>query len=327
MDAFTISREKRLTRWIEVGRLVGMAILFCLVLLGCSKEKGAPPSSQGRSSRAVTKDNTTSSVGRTIDQPRKPDQPKKTDETTARARHDFSQIGLADSVRLKAAGVLLEQQVNYLVKEYGQRDNARLVRRLIETRIAADDEGIIPLILGLFKAVKGEERIDFEIYLLGFGTKVEGELVGLLGHADTHLVMRSLDALGKMKAVAAVDSIAPLLSHADAWVRMGAAHALGDIGAAHAVPLLVVSLQDSAHSVVNAALVGLGRLRALEAYDAIRVLVDSDNRHIRKHAAIALGELGDARAIEAVRLLASNDKDSGVRFMAGKALEKLEAGQ
>lgn len=53
-------------------------------------------------------------------------------------------------------------------------------------------------------------------------------------------------------------------------------------------------------------------------------LAKSDNVHVRKHAAIALGELGDVRAVEAVRRLAQEDEDSGVRFMAGRVLKKLE---
>jgi HEAT repeat protein len=233
----------------------------------------------------------------------------------------------ADSTRFAAAKVLLERQVDYLIAHYGQPNNAHLIRRLIEAKVAADDEAIIPLLLGLFSKVRGEERVDFEVYLLSFGSRVEKDLIGLLSHGDTQLVMRTLDALGKLKSVAAVDAIAPLLGHPDAWIRMGAAHALGDIGARRSVLLLVNTLQDSLHSVVNAALVALGRLRAAEAYAPIRTLIDSDNHHIRKHAAMALGELGDARALAAVRALAADDEDPGVRFMASKALEKLEAGQ
>ena len=45
---------------------------------------------------------------------------------------------------------------------------------------------------------------------------------------------------------------------------------------------------------------------------------------MRKHAAIALGELGDRRGLAIVGTLASDDPDSGVRFMAGKARDKLE---
>jgi HEAT repeat protein len=130
-----------------------------------------------------------------------------------------------------------------------------------------------------------------------------------------------------MGSNAAADSIARLLDAPEPWVRMAAAHALGEIGAAGASAHLASTLDDSIYSVVNAALVGLGRLRAVEAYEQILALTASDNKHVRKHAAIALGEIGDSRAITTVRQMAKHDADSGVRFMAAKALTKLENNQ
>jgi HEAT repeat protein len=83
-------------------------------------------------------------------------------------------------------------------------------------------------------------------------------------------------------------------------------------------------LDDPVYSVVNAGLVGLGRLEAKTAYERISGMLTDENLHVRKHAAIALGEIGDRRAIPEVRKLAKEDPDSGVRFMAGRALKKLE---
>ena len=87
---------------------------------------------------------------------------------------------------------------------------------------------------------------------------------------------------------------------------------------------MVKALDDTVYSVVNAALVGLGRLKAVATYERIAALTKADNKHVRKHAAIALGELGDRRGLAIVGTLASDDPDSGVRFMAGKARDKLE---
>ena len=233
-------------------------------------------------------------------------------------------VALSDSVRLVAASQLQRVAPETLAANWGYRDNARIIRQLIERRTAAADEGVLPLLLLLFEQVEGEERIDFEHDILHFGRKAESRMYELL-HADNRsLVMRAMDALAKMQSPIAGDSIALLLDNPDPWLRIGAAHALGEIGAQSAVGQLVQTLDDTVYSVVNAALVGLGRLKAAESYGRVVSLTESDNKHVRKHAVIALGELGDRRGLSIVRSLAGDDPDSGVRFMAGKAAEKLE---
>ena len=240
-------------------------------------------------------------------------------------KNAFQDVGLSDSLRMEAARTLLAAgEIEYLVENYSVRNNRLIERALIEERVAAEDGAVLPLVLGLFRAVGGEERIDFEVYLLRFGRRAEGELMALLRSEDASLVMRTMDALARMKSQAAVDSIAVRLRHPDAWVRMAAAHALGEIGGRKAVPFLLSALGDTTYQVVNAALVGLGRLKAPEAYGPSIDLIGNDNPHIRKHAALTLGELGDTRAVPAVRALAREDTDAGVRFMATKALQKLE---
>jgi len=244
------------------------------------------------------------------------------------ARQSFQNVDLPDSARVAAARrVLLSEGaegVIYLVENYGLRDNNVIERALIEQSVAVQDEAVLLLLLGLFEHVGGEERIDFEQYLLRFGRRSESRMMALLHADDVSLVMRALDALGKMKSAAATDSIAALLNHPNSWVRIGASHALGETGGPEAVEHLLIALKDTTYSVVNAALVGLGRLRATEAYEQIMGLTGNENSHIRKHAAMALAELGDRRAIPAVRGLVEGDADAGVRFMAKKALQKLE---
>lgn len=231
---------------------------------------------------------------------------------------------LADSVRIAAARSLQHAAPETLAAHWGQRDNARVIRALIEVQLAAEDEGVLPLLLLLFEGVEGEERIDFEHDILRFGRQAEGRMLELLHAESRGLVMRAMDALAKMQSPVASDSIALLLDHREPWLRISAAHALGEIGADGAAGQLMRALDDTVYSVVNAALVGLGRLKAVEAYERIAALTRADNKHVRKHAAIALGELRDRRGLEIVRTLASDDPDSGVRFMAGKARDKLE---
>ena len=234
----------------------------------------------------------------------------------------LSDPSLADSVRIAAARSLQHAAPETLAARWGQRDNARIIRALIEAQPAAEE--VLPLLLLLFEGVEGEERIDFEHDILRFGRQAEGRMLELLHAESRGLVMRAMDALAKMQSPVASDSIALLLDRPEPWLRISAAHALGGIGADGAAEQLVKALDDTVYSVVNAALVGLGRLKAVATYERIAALTKADNKHVRKHAAIALGELGDRRGLAIVGTLASDDPDSGVRFMAGKARDKLE---
>ena len=229
-----------------------------------------------------------------------------------------------DSARVAAAYQLQAVAPDTLAAHWGYGDNPRIIRGLIEAQLAAKDEGALPLLLALFERVEGEGRIHFERDILHYGRRAEGRMLQLLHAESRSLVMRAMDALAKMGSVTAGDSIARLLQHPEPWLRISAAHAVGELGAEGAASHLIAALDDTTYSVVNAALVGLGRLKAAGTYERVAALAASDNKHVRKHAAIALGELGDRRGLEIVSRLASDDPDSGVRFMAGKARDKLK---
>ena len=230
----------------------------------------------------------------------------------------------SDSVRQLLARHLLSSDPAFLAREYGNPANTAPIRTAINRAVAAADTAVIPLLVLLFRQRGGEERIDFEVALLRFGRRAEKPLAALLGDADPSVVLRALDALGKLEASGEIGAVAEQLRHRDSWVRIGAAHALGEIGDTTAVAFLLEALDDTSYSVVNAAMVGLGRLRASRAYDRLIEFTGSDNPHVRKHAAMALGELGDPAARPVLRKLAVRDGDSGVRFMASRAIKALE---
>ena len=242
----------------------------------------------------------------------------------AECRRLFLGPSSSDSVRQLMARHLFIRDPAFLAREYGNPASTAFIRAAINREVAAGDTAVIPLLLLLFQQRGGEERIDFEVALLSFGGRVEKPLAALLGDADRSLVLRALDGLGKLGATAETGAVAELLRHPDSWVRMGAAHALGEIGDTTAVASLMEALDDTSYSVVNAAMVGLGRLRAARAYDRLIEFTGSDNQHVRKHAAMALGELGDPAARPVLRKLAVRDEDSGVRFMAGRAVKALD---
>ena len=308
-------------------RLVTGCCLLALLAGACKDKKGGEASPPATPPQARTETVSAPPQITPIDSTALASSAKAAVSRFEAATKTFQNIDLPDAARLAGARQLLDlngEGRDFLAENYAVRDNEFVLRALIEEKVTAGDEAVLPLLVQLFERIGGEERIDIEQYLLRFGSRSENDLIAFLGSEDASLVLRTLDALAKMKSTVAADSIAPLLSHANSWIRLGAAHALGEIGAPGAAEQLVTALDDSAHSVVNAALVGLGRLKAREAYDAIHRLTGSDNPHIRKHSAIALGELGDDRAVATVRALATEDPDSGVRFMAAKALKKLE---
>ncbi len=239
-------------------------------------------------------------------------------------RRRFLSPSSSDSVRQLLARHLFSRDPAFLAREYGNPANTAAVRSAINRGVAAGDTIVIPLLVLLFQQRGGEEWIDFEVALLSFGPRAEKPLAALLGDADPSVVLRALDALGKLEASAEIGAVAEQLRHRDSWVRIGAAHALGEIGDTTAVAFLMQALDDTSYSVANAAMVGLGRLRAARAYDRLIEFTGSDNQHVRKHAAMALGELGDPAARPVLRRLAERDEDSGVRFMASRAIKVLE---
>jgi HEAT repeat protein len=237
------------------------------------------------------------------------------------ARQRLGDTTLSLAARTEAARQLLPSDQAFLVGQYPIGDNALVLRHLLGTETSP---AAMALGLKLFAAVEGEERIDFEVYLLKYGEAGVSGLVELLKSRQVGLVLQVLDALGKLGAASAADRIAPLLGHDEVWIRMGAAHALGEVGASDYGPQLVAALDDTAYAVVNAALVGLGRLRWQDAYKRIEALSGHQRPQVRRHAAHALGQLARPESAPRLRNMAANDPDSGVRYMADRALARLQ---
>lgn len=236
-------------------------------------------------------------------------------------RHRFDDVDVTDSVRVASARQLLPLDPQFLAQRYAT--HAHLLRPIIDDAVAAHDTTVLPLVAQLFERSSGEARIDFSVDLIAFGTQAGPHLRPLLSRSDPGLVVRAADALSQAAGQAAIDDLIPLLSRQQEWIRMGGAHALGRLEGPQATEALVTALQDTAYAVVNAALVGLARQQATGAFDAVRPLLDDARPEVRKHAAHALGEFGDQRATDALRRVSQQDDDSGVRFMAQRALQSL----
>ena len=308
---------------VPPSKPVAALLLTALVAVFCGGCKGGEqPAAAGVSGAAVA-----AGAGSSRAADSDEEEGGKPGPAAAEFRRLFLSPASSDSVRQLLARHLVSRDPDFLVREYGNPANTAPIRAAINRGVAAGDTAVIPLLVLLFRQRGGEERIDFEVALLRFGRRAEKPFAALLGDADPSVVLRALDALAKLEASAQIEAVAQQLHHRDSWVRIGAAHALGEIGDTTAVAFLLEALDDSSYSVANAAMVGLGRLRASRAFNRLIEFTSSGNPHVRKHAAMALGELGDPRAGPVLRKLAARDGDSGVRFMAGRAIKVLEGDQ
>lgn len=237
-------------------------------------------------------------------------------------RHRFDDQAEPDSARLAAGRELLPLDAEFLASRY--HEQPLLVRAIIDAAVATGDTACLPLVARLFVSSDGEARIDFEVDLIAFGAAAHPRLVDMLRHTDRTIVVGAADALAKGSALAAVPEIAALLGHADGWIRMGAAHALGQLPSEKATEALLSALSDTTYAVVNAALVGLASQRAVAAYEPALALLIDGRPEVRKHAAHTLGQLGMPQAREILNRVSHEDPDSGVRFMATRALQSLD---
>lgn len=182
------------------------------------------------------------------------------------------------------------------------------------------------LLARLMAAAGGEAKLHFESQLITLGDAAVDALVTLAeSETDWQTLIRTLDALGKIKAKQGVEVMRALLYHQNDWVRIAAAHALGDVGGKEVVPALVGALRDSSDTVLSAALIGLGKVGDRRVVRVCGEKLKHKNPRVRAAAVSALGRLGGDEAQTLLKTMVQ-DADSGVRFKAKKALEDL-AGQ
>jgi HEAT repeat protein len=222
-------------------------------------------------------------------------------------------------LELGLALVVLKEGQVFLTEQYGVGQRS-LVQAVIDSIHQTQPEAAAQLLARLMAAAGGEAKLHFESQLIKLGDGAVNALVALAeSEVDWQTLMRSLDALGKIRAKQGVDVMRAHLSHPNDWVRIAAAHALGDVGGAEVVPALASALEDSSDTVVSAALVGLGKTGDRRAVRACGRKLTHENPRVRAAAVSALGRLGgpDVRGVLEPML---QDADSGVRFKAKQAL-------
>ncbi len=143
-------------------------------------------------------------------------------------------------------------------------------------------EPLIPLLQDPVKAVREETTAS----LAAIGDAAVSSLLAALTHAEWLVRLHAVEALGKMRCVAAVEPLLSVLfNDPDTAIREDALRALGLIGDARAVDFLLVVMREPG---------------------------------LRPLAVEALGQIGDRRAVPAlINVLEGTDRPEVSRMVAG----------
>ena len=118
--------------------------------------------------------------------------------------------------------------------------------------------------------------------------------------AEAEVRICAVDALGRIKAPGAVQSLISVLKETDERVREHAAAALFNCAGNDAVDLLITSLTDANETVrVNAARI-LGKIKDPRSVEPLIAALHDTSARVAGNAAIALGEIRDVRAVPAL---------------------------
>jgi len=257
-------------------------------------------------------------------------QPQMTDQqmNVEILKKNFADKDVPRAKRLESglALVVRDDGQVFLTEQYGLGQRS-IVQAVIDSIYQTKPEAAAQLLAKLMAAAGGEAKLHFEAQLIKLGDGAINALVSLAeSEVEWQTLMRSLDALGKIKAKQGVEVMrSHLISHPNDWVRIAAAHALGDVGGVEVVPALASALGDSSDTVVSAVLVGLGKTGDRRVVRACGRKLTHENPRVRAAAVSALGRLGGADA-QALLEPMLRDADSGVRFKAKQALIDI-AGQ
>jgi HEAT repeat protein len=134
--------------------------------------------------------------------------------------------------------------------------------------------------------------------IINIGASAIPLLIKILEENDKHLVYKTIETLGNMKAKEAVRILIRYLKHSNSSISFISAQALGDIGDTIAVEPLIEVLEGD--SIIRAGSIqALGKLKDVKAVQALIRMLKNENEdyYLRSLAAQALGDIGDTQAI------------------------------
>jgi HEAT repeat protein len=214
--------------------------------------------------------------------------------------------------------------VDVLIKSIGHQ-NLRLPEFRIALGKLKDERSIPALILDLESnsLSRNEATIDA---LVSFGTSAIDPLIHELDVNGKFKCLSAALALGKLKAVDAIDPLIMILRDSttddplyDAilpkqkqlGISSAAATALGLIGGSRVILPLISATKDKREKVRKCAIDALGETSDSRVFDILIEVLGDTSDEVRRAAILALGKLGDPRGIEPVLnlLIKGNDKE------------------
>jgi len=152
--------------------------------------------------------------------------------------------------------------------------------------------------------------------------RVVASLVRALSDSTAAVRKEAAEALGRLKATAAVPGLIRGLNDEDASVRQTLVRALARIGDNRAADGLIAALNDPSRQVRNYAAEALGRLGIRRAAPALVTLMKDEHPEIRRQAISQLWRLRDTSSVDAIGRLVS-DTSAAVRRTAVSALGRF----
>ncbi len=152
--------------------------------------------------------------------------------------------------------------------------------------------------------------------------RVVASLVRALSDSTAAVRKEAAEALGRLKAVAAVPGLIRGLDDEDASVRQTLVQALARIEDDRAADGLIAALNDPSGQVRNYAAEAIGRLGIRRAAPALVTLMNDEHPEIRRQAISQLWRLRDTSSVDAIARLVS-DTSAAVRRTAVSALGRF----
>jgi HEAT repeat protein len=159
-------------------------------------------------------------------------------------------------------------------------------------------------------------------------------LLNALRHSNGHVRVAAVEALGRLRAAAALEPVRVLLNDPVWEVRREAAEALGRFGDPRAVDSLAGALNDGDADVREATAVALGSLGDRQGIGPLVLALKDSTSGVRRIAAAALSRIdttwiSSPEAQQAAEQLktALQDEDPGVRHFVGQLLVGMGAMQ
>ncbi len=211
--------------------------------------------------------------------------------------------------------------------EAALKSEDRQVRRVALTALdnISDLRATDSLVLGLRDEDPGLRSLSASALGRKQDPRALGPLAEVLRDEDPAVRKWAVKSLGDIKSTGhhPVEGILPLLKDADKDVRISTIETLGKLQDVRAVqPLVEIVKESDIQQVRKGAMTALGQIRNQHALEPLLALVKDEDPMLRMWAVDALGEIGDARALEPAIVLLG-DQNTNVRQSAAEALGKI----